>query len=467
MTAPVASESDRREFLVVAAFSAIVLLWGLASGSLRDWDEAIYAQVAREMFETGNWLSPLLEGQPWFHKPPLYLWTTIAGYHVFGVGELAPRLGSAFSGIAGTALVFLFGTRAFGRTAGLVAAAAFLGNPLLLKVAKTGMLDVMLTSSMIAAFYAWWRSEESPAWLIVVGAALGIAMMTKGAAAGLAGSVLLLHLVWMGRYRVLGCWQLWLGVALALAIALPWHAHQMWFHGEAFWNEYVGYHVLSRAGGGLEGNQGGVGYYLAVLADEARPWSWLGALTLPFSAWIGWTSRSSALRLVVVWALVGLVVPTLMSTKIDWYVVPVVPAIALSIGHATQTALSKRYHPGAIVLASVLLLVGVATTKRVWNLDYSGPVKQLGAWHRQEIGPGENLCIYRMSHPAARFYFERPVRSVRGADDERLVELRAETPRLLCLTKLRFAGELSKIGGAIIDQADELALVGFHEDGDR
>ncbi len=455
------SPSFRRDLALVAAVSALVLFFGLGSGSLRDWDEAIYAQVAREMFEAGDWLTPRLEGRSWFHKPPLYLWLTIAGYHVFGVGELAPRLGSALAGIAAVVFVFLFGRQAFGRTAGIVAAAAFLGTPLLLKLAKTGMLDVLLTAAFAGAFLAWWRSEREPRWLLAVGAALGVAALTKGAAAGLGVLVLMAHLVVAGRYRVFACPWLWGGVALALAISAPWHVHQLVLHGTPFWDEYVGYHVISRAGGSLEGNTGGPAFHLAVLADEGRPWSWLAAVTLPWAAWSAWRTEASALRLVVAWAVIGLLLPSLMSTKIDWYVLPAVPALALSIGWAAQAALAERHHPRIVAVALLLLLVSVATTKRVWNLDYSGDVKRLAEVHGQLVGPSDRLCVYRMSHPAPRFYFERRVRSVRRSDDERLAEMRARTPRLVCITKVRLLEELTVLGAEPLAREGKLALAAF------
>ncbi len=451
----------RRELVALVCFSAVVLLFALGSGSLRDWDEAIYAQVAREMFEAGEWLTPRLDDRSWFHKPPLVLWTTIFGYHVFGVGELAPRLASALSGVFATALVLICGSRMFGRTAGVVAAAAFLGTPMALELAKSGMLDMVLTAALIAAFYAWWRSEESPGWLIAVGAALGIAALTKGAAAGLGILVLAAHLLCMRRFEVLARWQLWMGVIVALAIAGPWHLHQLWLHGSVFWDEYVGYHVLSRAGSGIEGNEAGAGFYFAVLADEGRPWSWIALMTLPYVAWEAFRSRSSALALVALWGVICIAVPSLMSTKLDWYVLPAIPALALSIGAVAEMTFDPRHHRRVRLLAILLLVVGLATTRPVWNLDHSGEVKALAQAYRNEVGPDDKLCIYRMNQPAARFYFERRVRRVRTPDDERLAQLAARQEQVLCLTKLRFTDELSGLGGSVVGRNDELALVAF------
>jgi 4-amino-4-deoxy-L-arabinose transferase-like glycosyltransferase len=64
--------------------AGLLLFPTLGRGSLRDWYEAIYAEVAREIWKDGDWITPQLHGKPWFEKPPLYLWTSAAAYQVIG-----------------------------------------------------------------------------------------------------------------------------------------------------------------------------------------------------------------------------------------------------------------------------------------------------------------------------------------------------------------------------------------------
>ena len=78
--------------VLVAAF---VLLWKLGAGSLAAWDEAIYAQVSKEMARGNDWLTPRWEYQLWFEKPPLFMWITALCYRLFGVSEFWARAPSA------------------------------------------------------------------------------------------------------------------------------------------------------------------------------------------------------------------------------------------------------------------------------------------------------------------------------------------------------------------------------------
>jgi 4-amino-4-deoxy-L-arabinose transferase-like glycosyltransferase len=81
------------------AVSAIVLLSALGRGSV-GFDEAVYAQISKEMVAGGDWLTLHVANQPWFEKPPLFMWMTAALYRLFGVTVFWSRAASAFSGIA-------------------------------------------------------------------------------------------------------------------------------------------------------------------------------------------------------------------------------------------------------------------------------------------------------------------------------------------------------------------------------
>src|SRR5688500_17177424 len=70
-------------------------------------DEPRYSQVAREMFERGDWITPTLGGFNWFEKPALLYWLQIASYNVFGVSEFAARFGSALSGLGTVAALWV------------------------------------------------------------------------------------------------------------------------------------------------------------------------------------------------------------------------------------------------------------------------------------------------------------------------------------------------------------------------
>ncbi len=88
----------------LAAFSIFFLLFNLHAGSLASWDEALYAEVAKQILRSGNWLDLTWGGSPWVDKPPVTVWATAVFYHLFGMHEFTARLFSALCG-AGTVIV--------------------------------------------------------------------------------------------------------------------------------------------------------------------------------------------------------------------------------------------------------------------------------------------------------------------------------------------------------------------------
>src|SRR5579872_2157741 len=82
----------RTDVLLLAGFCAFLFFYGLGQFGLTGADEPRYAQVAREMLERRDWITPTLGGQAWLEKPPLYYWQAMLAYAVFGVSDVAARI---------------------------------------------------------------------------------------------------------------------------------------------------------------------------------------------------------------------------------------------------------------------------------------------------------------------------------------------------------------------------------------
>ncbi|NER84889.1 MAG: phospholipid carrier-dependent glycosyltransferase, partial [Leptolyngbya sp. SIO1D8] len=99
--------------LWVVCLSGIAFFWGLASTGLVDETEPLFAEAARQMQATGDWITPYFNGNPRFDKPPLIYWLMAVGFQLFGVNEWAVRLPSAFAAVAVVGLGF-YTLRRFG-----------------------------------------------------------------------------------------------------------------------------------------------------------------------------------------------------------------------------------------------------------------------------------------------------------------------------------------------------------------
>jgi 4-amino-4-deoxy-L-arabinose transferase-like glycosyltransferase len=233
--------------ILLLAVAAALYLADLGFDAMRDWDEATYAAVAREMTASGTWLTPHLDGRLFADKPPLVLWMIAAVDSVLGASELAARLPVALLGIAGVGAAYLLARRLGGRAAGLLAGVILATAPQWLRFSRQAMLDVPLAACL--TFAAVGALAGSP---LLLGASLGAALMVKGPAALVIAPALLAWAL-TDRTRLVVALR---GLMLAAALAAPWHLWQLATHGREFARVYLGLNVVARMSSVVEGNSG-------------------------------------------------------------------------------------------------------------------------------------------------------------------------------------------------------------------
>ncbi|MDF0551864.1 glycosyltransferase family 39 protein [Kamptonema sp. UHCC 0994] len=159
--------------LWLCALSYLAFLWNLGHGGLVDETEPLFAEAARQMTVTGDWITPYFNGQTRFDKPPLIYWLMAIAYHTFGVNILAVRLPSAVAAIALTCLGFytLYYCKRDGEMedgnlssapvppislfpAGIGSALIAL-NPETIAWGRIGVSDMLLTGCMCSALFAF------------------------------------------------------------------------------------------------------------------------------------------------------------------------------------------------------------------------------------------------------------------------------------------------------------------------
>jgi hypothetical protein len=141
----------------------------------------------------------------------------------------------------------------------------------------------------------------------------------------------------------------------------------------------------------------------------------------------------------------ALLVPTLVSTKLQWYLAPAYPALALCIGFAATELLPRRQHRKAVAVALVILLANFAISGRLRSPDYSPEVKALAPYIHEYVPPEEELCVYRRSWPSVSFYGERRTLHVRSLHDERLARVLERSSFVWCVARRHHLPELRRL----------------------
>src|SRR5579864_9505455 len=150
----------RTDILLLAGFCAFLYFYGLGQFGLIGADEPRYAQVAREMLERGDWITPVLGGNAWLEKPPLYYWQAMLAYAVFGVSDAAARVPAAIDATLLVIAVYLF-FRRFRRGVEVDAALIAASCAGMIGYARAASMDMALAAAFSIGMLAWWAWRES------------------------------------------------------------------------------------------------------------------------------------------------------------------------------------------------------------------------------------------------------------------------------------------------------------------
>lgn len=274
----------RRDLLIVVVLALLFFFPFLGGVHLFDWDEINFAECAREMLLTGDWVRPQIDFQPFFEKPPLFLWAQALSMQLFGVNEFAARFPNAVCGLVTLLLVYRIGLRLHDRMFAWVWVLAWVGSFLPHFYFRSGIIDPWFNLFIFCGLYGFiefrWqfltRSSHPSYWqkyryLVAGGGLLGLAILTKGPTAYLI-VMLVLGLYW-ARYRFSGrgyLKHLLVFSASAWLVAAAWFGLEVALHGTDFARQFITYQI--RLFSTPDAGHGGFwGYHAVVLLVGCFP----------------------------------------------------------------------------------------------------------------------------------------------------------------------------------------------------
>ncbi|MGD9850782.1 MAG: ArnT family glycosyltransferase [Nitrospirales bacterium] len=347
---------------------------------LTDRDEGSNAEAAREMLETGDWISPTLNYEPRYAKPAFVYWLISGSYTLFGVNEFAARWPSAMSGLCLLLLQYLFVRKWAGPTVAVWASFMLLLNLEFLGINRMVLTDPELVMFTTLAGYCFWHAmqhEQGRRWLFAIFyLAMGFGMLVKGPVGiiiPLVGVIPYLTLTrqW-GTFRQRGFPLV--GILLVTAIAAPWYLMMFQIHGEAYWAAAQA-NTTGRFMSPMEGHGGTVFFYLPILLLGLFPWSAILPSVL-YQALKGWkdywrgkafsSPEANLTFFLSVWVMGLLLFFTFSATRLPHYIYPLFPAAALLVALWWKRFLAEETPVGLMTSTRVLIwtgyLLGIALT---------------------------------------------------------------------------------------------------------
>ncbi len=323
---------QRSPYLFWVLVGCLVYIPCLGSSQLFDWDEINFAESAREMLVTGDYLSVQINFQPFWEKPPVFMWLQVLSFQFFGTFtenawtsmEFAARFPNALVGIVTLLIVFRIGKKHVSDSFGHLWAFSYLAAMTPHVYASSGIIDPLFNLFIFLGIYCYsqfYTQAHSIRWSIYAGLCIGMGMLTKGPVALLLwGATLLVFGIWQQVWKSKPISRLFFGACLSgiLAVLLfaSWYAMIILKFGWGIWDDFVAYQIRLMTTGDA-GHGQPVYYHVIVLLLGCLPISiWAGARllrrkssdeTIDLSRWMQ----------VLFW--VVLVVFSLVKTKIIHY----------------------------------------------------------------------------------------------------------------------------------------------------
>lgn len=323
----------------------VLALWfgyGLSNRALWSPDEGRYSEIPREMVETGDWITPRLNGIKYFEKPALFYWLQAVSIKLFGLDEWALRLWTALFGFLGALAAYGTGHALFGRRAGLIAVVVLTTSPLYYLMARAITLDMAVSVLLTGALFAFLLGVRLPEcrarsfYLYAFYALCALAVLTKGLIGiVLPAMVISAWIVLLWDWRLLLSIRLPTGLLLFLAVAAPWHVLVSRVNPE-FADFYFIYNQLERYltdSPATHGRYQPWWFFLPVLVLGMLPWIALVPQALR-AAWPAWHVREQHREelFLILWAVLVFAFFSASGSKLIPYILPTLPPLALLLG---------------------------------------------------------------------------------------------------------------------------------------
>ncbi|MCR1765793.1 Undecaprenyl phosphate-alpha-4-amino-4-deoxy-L-arabinose arabinosyl transferase [Burkholderia glumae] len=352
-------------FLILLAFAAI---WfgPLGLRHLIPSDEGRYAEMAREMFVTGDWITPRYNGYKYFEKPPLQTWLNALTFAWFGIGEWQARLYTALASFAGVLLVGYTGARVFNPLAGFCAAVVLAASPYWNLMGHFNTLDMGLSFWMAVTLCALLLAQRpgltvraTRGWMWLCWASMALAVLSKGLVGViLPGAVLVLYTL------IARDWALWRrlylvsGIVIFFAIVAPWFVLVQQRNPE-FFNFFFVVQQFRRYLTPEQNRPGPVYYFVGVLLVGFLPWLSVAVQSLRHAWRMPRQPNGFApMTVLLVWSGFIFLFFSVSHSKLVSYVLPIAPSLALLLG--AYLPLVSREHYRRHLLGYLVFLVAAA-----------------------------------------------------------------------------------------------------------
>lgn len=330
--------------------------------------EIYFADAARTMVESGDWLVPHFEGAPFFDKPALTYWLMSASFDLLGFSRSAGRLPQIAATLAVILITSWIGRMLWGSRAGWMAGLVLIATPSFMDFGRMAMSDMLLTlwsTLAVALTLQAYRSGRAFLPLVALGFTMGLGFLTKGPIAWITPGLGMLSIAWHYRDRRPAIPPLAAAIAAVttVIVGFAWFAAVYQRMGWAPLEHFFFRENLARFSGAAYDVGQPIWFFPETYLHEGAPWS----LFLPLAAFfLLWRQPDRDARWLFTWMLLDVVLLSSSHGKLGYYLLPLYPAVSLVMARYFLTAQWGRAARGFVSVT--LIAMAAALGLLIWAM---------------------------------------------------------------------------------------------------
>jgi 4-amino-4-deoxy-L-arabinose transferase-like glycosyltransferase len=370
----------KAKFIVILFVLAVFIPFAFSNWGLTESSEARYAEISREMYQSGDYLHPRLLGIQHFHKPPVTYYITALGYAIFGVNEYGVRFFLQIALLAQVLLVFLIAQLLYkDRKLSLAAALIYFSYPVVQFASKNLTTDAYLTTFIFSSIYFFIRyhaENRKLLFLYLFYFFCGLAFLTKGPVGILPQLFFAISYVRFNKIRMRFGFHQIAGIVFCIILCASWFSILL-LESESFLDYFVNYQLVHRVSGNVFNRSEPFWYYLMVMPPLALP-AFIYFIDYCFGGFKKEKVKSNLTKLIVIPLVLMFIIFSASSSKLIFYVMALYLFIAiLSARHLTNISLKKEKAFEIFSLAFAVLAFGGLITACFLTLDFHLPAASI------------------------------------------------------------------------------------------
>jgi len=423
----------RKSWLIIIAVIIILAFAFQGSRGLWEPDEGRYVRCAYEMLKAGDWLTPRLNGNPHFTKPPLTYWLIASGFSLFGMNEWGARF---FHGVAFVLTALMAGylaTHMWDQRVGLLSVLVYSTMVFPYTAANIATTDMILTLFMTGSMLSCWMCVSQPqtsspqkvVWGLLMWLFLGLAFLTKGPPGLLPLLVGIVYLGFSRRAKKPSLLELLTGIIIFCAVAFPWYILVIQKH-HGLLSYFIKDEIIGRIVTGEHTRNAGLfgafKIYPHTLLFGSLPWSfflltwmWKTKPRIFTNQWLNLLQNRDNALFILLWFLVPLVFFTISSSRLPLYVIPLFVPLALATARCivlyyplkASALLQMRGKPAVLVLLLIFSLIGSRAIAAHYGPKRDSRViwEKMSVIIKDRIGDAPyELSVIGLQHDGITFY---------------------------------------------------------------